>query len=117
MAQFPRRDEHSIEEFVRLKVPGFRLMEDLTDVVDRSLNGAAPCSRSRVPKFLAFLVLVSRRPASCSPLSRLPQCINTVAPLVPEPPILVETPSAISTPRMLAPPLRTKRRDRIFAAA
>ena len=54
MVQLPGRDKHSIEEFVRLKVPGFRLMKDLADIVDRPLDGSDPCSRSRVLRFLAF---------------------------------------------------------------
>jgi hypothetical protein len=54
MAQLPGRNKHSIEEFVRLKVPSFRLMKDLTNVVDRPLNGSDPCRRSRVLRFLAF---------------------------------------------------------------
>jgi hypothetical protein len=54
MVQLPGRDKHRIEEFVRLKVPGFRLMKDLTDVVDQTLNGSDPCRRSRVLRFLAF---------------------------------------------------------------
>jgi hypothetical protein len=43
MAQLPRRDKHNIEDFVRLKVPGFRLMKNLTDVVDWPLDGSDPC--------------------------------------------------------------------------
>jgi hypothetical protein len=54
MAQLPGRDKHSIEEFVRLKVPGFRLMKNLTDVVDWPLDGSDPCIRSRALRFLAF---------------------------------------------------------------
>jgi hypothetical protein len=46
MVQLPGRDKHNIEEFVRLKVPGFRLMKDLADVVDRPLNDSDPCNRS-----------------------------------------------------------------------
>jgi hypothetical protein len=54
MAQLPRHDKHNIEEFVRFKVPGFRLMKDLADVVDRPLDGSNPCGWSRVLRFLAF---------------------------------------------------------------
>jgi hypothetical protein len=54
MAQLPGRDQHNIEEFVRLKIPGFRHMKDLADVVDRPLNSPDPCSRSRVLRLLAF---------------------------------------------------------------
>jgi hypothetical protein len=53
--QFPGRNKHSIEKFVRLKIPGLCLMEDLTDVVDRLLIGSDPYSRSRALRFLAFL--------------------------------------------------------------
>jgi hypothetical protein len=38
MAQFSGRGQHNIEKFVRLKIPGFRLMKDLIDVVDRPLD-------------------------------------------------------------------------------
>jgi hypothetical protein len=54
MAQLPGRDQHSIEEFVRLKIPGFRLVKDLADVVDRPLNGPDLRSQSRVLRLLAF---------------------------------------------------------------
>jgi hypothetical protein len=46
MEQLPGRDKHSIEEFVRFKVPGFCLMKDLADVVDWPLDGSNPCSWS-----------------------------------------------------------------------
>jgi hypothetical protein len=46
VAQLPGRNQHSIEKFMRLKVPGLRLVEDLTDVVDRYLNGPDPGSWS-----------------------------------------------------------------------
>jgi hypothetical protein len=55
VAQLPGRNKHGIEEFVRLKVPGFCLVEDLADVVDRLLNGPDPCSWSRALRFLVFL--------------------------------------------------------------
>jgi hypothetical protein len=55
VAQLPGRNKHYIEKFVRLKVPGLRLVEDLADVVDRPLNGLDPGSWSRVLRFLAFL--------------------------------------------------------------
>jgi hypothetical protein len=42
VAQLPRRNKHNIEEFVCLKVPGLCFMEDLTDIVDRLLNGPDP---------------------------------------------------------------------------
>jgi hypothetical protein len=45
----------SIEQFMRFKVLGLRLMEDLADVVDRPLNGLGPCSWFRALGFLAFL--------------------------------------------------------------
>ena len=54
MAQLPRRNKHIIEKFVRLKVPGLCLMEDLADVVDRPLNGPDLRSQSRVLRLLAF---------------------------------------------------------------
>jgi hypothetical protein len=38
MTQLPGRDQHDIEEFVCLEVPGFCLVEDLVDVVDRLLD-------------------------------------------------------------------------------
>jgi hypothetical protein len=38
------RNKHSIEKFVRLKVPGLRLVEDLADVVDRPLDGPDPAA-------------------------------------------------------------------------
>jgi hypothetical protein len=44
VAQLPGRDKYSIEELVRLKVPGLCLMEDLADIVDRPLKGPDPCS-------------------------------------------------------------------------
>jgi hypothetical protein len=40
--QLPGRNKHIIEQLVRLKVPGLRLMEDLADVVDRPLYGLEP---------------------------------------------------------------------------
>jgi hypothetical protein len=58
VAQLPGCNKYSIEELVRLKVPGVCLMEDLADVVDRPLNGLDPCSWSRALGLLAFL----RRP-------------------------------------------------------
>jgi hypothetical protein len=33
VAQLPRRNKHSIEKLMHLKVPGLCLVEDLTDVV------------------------------------------------------------------------------------
>ena len=42
VAQLPGHDKHNIEELVRLKIPGLRLMEDLADVVDRLLYGPDP---------------------------------------------------------------------------
>jgi hypothetical protein len=55
VAQLPGRNKHNIEKFVRLKVLGLRLVEDLADVVDQPLNGLDLGSRSRVLRFLAFL--------------------------------------------------------------
>jgi hypothetical protein len=51
VAQLPGRNKHNIDKFVRLKVPGLCLMEDLADVVDLPLNGPDPC---RDLRFLAF---------------------------------------------------------------
>jgi hypothetical protein len=50
VAQLPRRNKHSIEKLVRLKVPGLRLMEDLADVVDWLLYGLEPYGWSRALK-------------------------------------------------------------------
>jgi hypothetical protein len=55
VAQLPGRNKHNIEKFVRLKVPGLCLVEDLADVVYRPLNGPDLGSRSRILRFLAFL--------------------------------------------------------------
>jgi hypothetical protein len=42
MAQLPGRDQHNIEEFVHLRITGFRLTKDLADVVDWLLNIQTP---------------------------------------------------------------------------
>jgi hypothetical protein len=44
MTQLPGRDQHGIEKFVCLEVPGFCLVEDLADVVDRLLDSPGICN-------------------------------------------------------------------------
>jgi hypothetical protein len=46
VAEFPGRNEYGIKKFMRLRIPGLRLMKDLTDVVDRLLDGPDSASRS-----------------------------------------------------------------------
>jgi hypothetical protein len=36
--EFPGRNENGIKEFIHLRIPGFCLMKDLADVVDRLLD-------------------------------------------------------------------------------
>src|SRR6185312_5641443 len=42
MAQFPGCNKYGIDKLMRLKIPGLRLVEDFTDVVDRLLDGLDP---------------------------------------------------------------------------
>jgi hypothetical protein len=49
VAEFPGRNEYSIKKFMRLRIPGLCLMKDLTDVVDRLLDG--PDSASQTGSF------------------------------------------------------------------
>jgi hypothetical protein len=49
VAEFPGRNEYSIKELMHLRIPGFCLVKDLTDVVDRLLDG--PDSASRTGSF------------------------------------------------------------------
>jgi hypothetical protein len=46
VAELPGCNKHNIEKFVRLKILGLCLMEDLADIVDRLLDGSDPSSRS-----------------------------------------------------------------------
>jgi hypothetical protein len=39
VTEFPGRNKDSIKELMRLRVPGLCLMKDLTNVVDRLLDG------------------------------------------------------------------------------
>jgi hypothetical protein len=50
VAQLLRRNKHSVDKLVRLKVPGLRLIEDLADVVDRLLYGPDPSGWPRALK-------------------------------------------------------------------
>jgi hypothetical protein len=45
MMELPGRNEYSIKELVRLKIPSLCLMKDLTDVVDRLLDSLDFASR------------------------------------------------------------------------
>jgi hypothetical protein len=49
VAEFRGRNEYSIKELMRLRIPGFCLVKDLTDIVDRLLDG--PDSASRTGSF------------------------------------------------------------------
>jgi hypothetical protein len=39
VAELPGRNKYSIKELMCLRIPGLCLMEDLTDVIDRLLDG------------------------------------------------------------------------------
>jgi hypothetical protein len=47
--EFPRRNEYSIKELMRLRIPGLCFVKDLTDIVDRLLDG--PDSASQTGSF------------------------------------------------------------------
>jgi hypothetical protein len=46
VAELPGRNEYSIKKLMRLRIPALCLMKDLTDVVDRLLDGPDSASRS-----------------------------------------------------------------------
>jgi hypothetical protein len=48
MTEFPGRDEYSIKELMRLRIPGLGLMKDLADVIDRLLD-SLDFTRQTVP--------------------------------------------------------------------
>jgi hypothetical protein len=39
MTEFPGRNEYGIKKLMRLRIPGLCLVKDLTDIVDRLLDG------------------------------------------------------------------------------
>jgi hypothetical protein len=49
VAEFPGRNEYSIKKLMRFRIPSLCLMKDLTDVVDRLLDG--PDSARRTGSF------------------------------------------------------------------
>jgi hypothetical protein len=66
VAQLPGCNKYNIDKLVRLKVPSLCLMEDLTDVVDRLLDGLDPYGWSRVLKLLVFCQHRGGRPTTFS---------------------------------------------------
>jgi hypothetical protein len=46
VTEFPGRNEYSIKELMRLRIPGLCFIKDLADVVDLLMDGSDPASRT-----------------------------------------------------------------------